>query len=198
MDISGLHNYVNRHGVIGLILEYDGQLEAIAKVEEARRRGAHHQRKPGGEIGLPGAKLFASAIYGNNHHAVAGEVIGEVDLHLRCAAFVCVDGRGKGRQRVEIGAHSNRRCGGIPTAHIGHEAFGCGGWCSFHRHFFLRHTANFLGCGSSLHQCFARAGGISQRQRVHQNDAGAPVHAIEISVAILIEHRNRVGHLIAG
>jgi hypothetical protein len=44
---------------IGLVLQHHRQLELVAEVQEARRRGAHHQRQAGGQVGLARAETAA-------------------------------------------------------------------------------------------------------------------------------------------
>ncbi len=52
-------------GFAGLVLQHDRQLEAVAKVEEARRGRAHHQRQAGSRLALglcrTGARLASTA-----------------------------------------------------------------------------------------------------------------------------------------
>ena len=47
--VLGAGGEVDLEGGVGLVLEDDRQLEAITLVEEARRRGARHQRAAGGD-----------------------------------------------------------------------------------------------------------------------------------------------------
>ena len=56
----GLDDHIDDHGFIRLILHHYRQLEAVAKVEEARRRRPDHERQPGSQVGLGRARPVAS------------------------------------------------------------------------------------------------------------------------------------------
>ena len=100
------HHHVHIHSLVRLVLKEDGQLELVAKVEEAGRRGTHHQRQPRRDRRFPLAKVLFLG-HGDHHHPVAGQVIGQLDPHRSGAVRIGGRGRLKGGQRVEIGAHAD-------------------------------------------------------------------------------------------
>ena len=96
---------------VGVVLDDDGQLEAVAEVEEARCPRSDHQRELGGQVGLGAAELLG-ADCGDDHHAVPGEVVGERHVDGGVAVGVGGDVRGEQRDGVEVAAHGDRRAVG--------------------------------------------------------------------------------------
>ena len=75
--LRGPHGDVHRQRGVGLVLQHDRQLEAVAEVQEPRRRRAHHQRQARGDRRLAGAEASPPG-GGHRHHAVAGQVVGQL------------------------------------------------------------------------------------------------------------------------
>ena len=121
---------MRKQGFVGLVLKHDGQLEGVAEVEEAGRGGPHHKGQTRGEIRFTGPEVFAAGD-GYDHHAVAGQVVGQCDGHTGLAVLVGPYFGGKEGQGVEVQAEANRRrpvSGRAPI--FGHLFFHCHVGCS--------------------------------------------------------------------
>jgi hypothetical protein len=85
-------------------LKHYRQLKAVAKIQEARRRRAHHQWQTGNQVRFGYAELLP-IIYSYHHDPVAGQVIGKRDFYSRFTLCVGAHRRSKDSQRIEIGPH---------------------------------------------------------------------------------------------
>ena len=107
IGVGGLDGHIHGHGIVGLILQHDGQFKAIPEVEEARGRRAHHQRQPRRDVRFRRAKVLAVA-HSHHHDAVAGEVVGHGDFDGGVAVGVGAHFGGEKGQRIEVTAHTDR------------------------------------------------------------------------------------------
>ena len=82
---------------------HDRELEPVAEVGESRRRRPDLQREPRGERGFSRAEPVP-VVGGDGHHAVAREVVGQIDVRVRDPRRVGADRRREQRQRVEVRA----------------------------------------------------------------------------------------------
>jgi len=105
-EVRDRHGHVHVERGVGLVLQHDGQRQAVTIVQEARRRRAHSQGQPRRQGGL-GLAIVALAGDDHGHDAVAREVIGHGHGHLGCAVRVRRSGRAEERQRVEVAPHAN-------------------------------------------------------------------------------------------
>jgi hypothetical protein len=111
---------------VGLVLQDDREFEAVAEVEEAGGGGADHQGEAGGDRRL-GLAEAVGAGDGDGHDAIAGEVVGELDVDAGAALGVGGEGGGEQGEGVEVAAHGDRGAGGagvLGTRGGGHLARG--------------------------------------------------------------------------
>ena len=110
-NIGRFEGDINGQWLVGLVLEQDRELKFVAKVQEAGRRRAYHQRQASRQAALGFAELLTTRIHSDDHHTVAGQVVGDVDLYGRFAVGIRADLGFEGGERVEVAAHSDGRWG---------------------------------------------------------------------------------------
>ena len=107
-EVRRLDRHVDLDVGVGLVLDDDGEFEAVAEVEEAGSRRTHCDREAGGDGRLAGTELV-DAVDGDGHHAVAGEVVGKIDVDRDRAVGSRGLLRSEHGERVEIGANVDGR-----------------------------------------------------------------------------------------
>ena len=92
--------------LVGLVLQDDRKLEAVAEIEETGGGWTSHEGQARGQVRFAGAETLASG-NGDHHDPVAGEIVGQRERYARTAVAVGTNfGREEG-QGVEVEANAD-------------------------------------------------------------------------------------------
>jgi hypothetical protein len=108
LGVGRAHGDADAQRAVGLVLQDDGQLRAVAEVEEARRGRAGHERQPRGDRRLALAREFPARDR-DGRDAVARQVVGQLDSDLRAPLGVRRQRGGEDGEGVEVMAHVDRK-----------------------------------------------------------------------------------------